>query len=148
MFSYRSEFLPALERLFRMGFQVLATPGTTQYFLAHANQPITGNLRCISKPSTRSAYVQITGHSTKLVQDQFSRGERLSVMPMEYSHCIQNMNGDDENEADALFWIKGRRVALVVNIAEGTHQAEELTAGYLMRRAAVDFGVPLITNIK
>lgn len=31
---------------------------------------------------------------------------------------------------------------------QGTKKTEEISAGYLIRRSAVDFGVSLITNVK
>ena len=51
--------------------------------------------------------------------------------------------GDDTADAR----IKAGDVELVINIPKN-YQAEELTNGYIIRRAAADFGVPLITNIQ
>jgi len=48
----------------------------------------------------------------------------------------------------AIDWIEKRVVDLVVNIPEGSTRREEVTSGYLIRRAAVDFGAGLLTNIK
>lgn len=55
---------------------------------------------------------------------------------------------DEEEEKSVLFWIQHKKIDLVVNIPEGSSRKEEVTAGYLMRRAAVDFGISLITNVK
>lgn len=44
--------------------------------------------------------------------------------------------------------IKMNKVDVVINVPEGTKKDEEVTIGYAMRRSAVDFGVPLVTNIK
>jgi hypothetical protein len=44
--------------------------------------------------------------------------------------------------------IKNGVVNLVINIPEGTTRSDEITAGYLMRRASVDYGCSLLTNIK
>jgi carbamoyl-phosphate synthase large subunit len=46
---------------------------------------------------------------------------------------------------NALDYIKERKVDLVINIPKH-FQKEELTNDYVLRRSAVDFGVPLITN--
>jgi carbamoyl-phosphate synthase large subunit len=54
-------------------------------------------------------------------------------------------NGSDMN---VLKWIESKAVDLVINIPEGTTRNEEISAGYLMRRRAVDFGTSLLTNIK
>jgi carbamoyl-phosphate synthase large subunit len=48
---------------------------------------------------------------------------------------------------NALELIRGRAVDLVVNIPKNASE-EELTNDYTIRRAAVDHGVPLITNIQ
>ncbi len=54
-----------------------------------------------------------------------------------------------ENEGPGVLdWIRSKRIDLVINIPEGTTKTDEVTAGYLMRRAAVDFGASLLTNIK
>jgi carbamoyl-phosphate synthase/aspartate carbamoyltransferase len=49
---------------------------------------------------------------------------------------------------NALDWISSRKIDLVINIPEGSIRSDEVTSGYLMRRAAVDFGTSLLTNIK
>jgi len=59
--------------------------------------------------------------------------------------CLHKQPADGPNLID---YIKERRVGLVINIPEGSKKEDEITAGYLMRRAAVDFGCGLITNIK
>jgi len=44
--------------------------------------------------------------------------------------------------------LRDQEIGLLINIPEGTKKEDEITSGYLMRRAAVDFGCALITNIK
>jgi carbamoyl-phosphate synthase large subunit len=60
--------------------------------------------------------------------------------------------GDPQQEKEmgdtVLKWISNRKIDLVINIPEGTTRRDEVTAGYLMRRAATDFGISLLTNIK
>lgn len=63
--------------------------------------------------------------------------------------------GDGDTSADGsgdkntvLKWIRSKAIDLVINIPEGTTRTEEISAGYLMRRAAVDFGTSLLTNVK
>ncbi|MBN2714325.1 MAG: carbamoyl-phosphate synthase (glutamine-hydrolyzing) large subunit [Deltaproteobacteria bacterium] len=53
----------------------------------------------------------------------------------------------DEQPHSAIDVIKSRKVDLVINIPK-TYQKEELTNDYLIRRAAVDFGIPLMTNMQ
>jgi len=44
-------------------------------------------------------------------------------------------------------YIKQGKIDLVINIPKNYHE-EELTNDYLIRRASVDFNIPLITNIQ
>jgi carbamoyl-phosphate synthase large subunit len=54
-----------------------------------------------------------------------------------------------EDENSVAQWIRNRKIDLVINIPpEGTSRKDEVTAGYLMRRLAVDFGASLLTNQK
>jgi carbamoyl-phosphate synthase large subunit len=53
----------------------------------------------------------------------------------------------DEGRPNAVDFIQERKIDLVVNIPKH-YQKEELTNDYIIRRAAVDFGVPLITNLQ
>merc|ERR1711871_1460353 len=53
-----------------------------------------------------------------------------------------------ENEESVIKWIKSGKIDLVINIADGSMKRDEITAGYLMRRAAVDYGASLVTNVK
>jgi hypothetical protein len=50
------------------------------------------------------------------------------------------------NHPNVIDYIEGRLLDFVVNIPKS--QQEELTNDYLIRRRAVDFGIPLITNIQ
>jgi carbamoyl-phosphate synthase large subunit len=43
-------------------------------------------------------------------------------------------------------YLEQKRIDLVINIPKSSHE-DELTNDYLIRRKAVDFGVPLITDI-
>ena len=51
----------------------------------------------------------------------------------------------DKNEPNALTYIQERKIDLVINIPKSLEE-EELTNDYLIRRKAVDFNIPLLTN--
>jgi carbamoyl-phosphate synthase large subunit len=53
----------------------------------------------------------------------------------------------EEKEPNAITYIKEGKIDLVVNIPKNFHE-EELTNDYLIRRTAVDFNVPLLTNLQ
>jgi carbamoyl-phosphate synthase/aspartate carbamoyltransferase len=54
----------------------------------------------------------------------------------------------DEGEGTALDVIKNGKIDLVINVSEGATRRDEITSGYIIRRATVDFGVSLVTDIK
>jgi carbamoyl-phosphate synthase/aspartate carbamoyltransferase len=53
-----------------------------------------------------------------------------------------------EGPGTALYEIKNKTTCLVINVSEGSTRRQEITAGYQLRRAVVDFGVSLMTDIK
>ena len=54
----------------------------------------------------------------------------------------------DDGPGTALSTLRNQEIDLVINVSDGATRRQEVTAGYMIRRAAVDFGVSLITNIK
>jgi len=67
---------------------------------------------------------------------------------LEITEVTKPADKGDDGPGSALDAIKEGGVELVINISEGTTRKDEITAGYLVRRAAVDFGIGLITNVK
>ncbi len=53
----------------------------------------------------------------------------------------------EKGEPNVMSHIAGGQVDLVINIPKN-FQEEEITNDYLVRRQAVDFGVPLVTNLQ
>ncbi len=53
----------------------------------------------------------------------------------------------DDRKPNVMDYIRERKFDLVVNIPKN-YQQEELTNGYKIRRAAVDYAIPLITNMQ
>jgi carbamoyl-phosphate synthase large subunit len=54
---------------------------------------------------------------------------------------------DEEQEPNTYSYIKEKKIDLVINIPKD-HTKAELDNDYIIRRAAVDFNVPLITNAR
>lgn len=54
----------------------------------------------------------------------------------------------DGIQKSSLKEIRDGNIGMLINISDGTSQSGEITGGYTMRRAAVDFSVSLITNVK
>jgi carbamoyl-phosphate synthase/aspartate carbamoyltransferase len=103
----RAEFLESIQRFAEMGFQLMGTPGTAEYYT------------------------------------QFG----IPMISKEKPELLSNGTSNDNDES-VLKWIKDKSIDLVINIPEGTTRSDEVSAGYLMRRAAVDYGTSLLTNIK
>ncbi|TMW65624.1 hypothetical protein Poli38472_008266 [Pythium oligandrum] len=60
----------------------------------------------------------------------------------------EKMNqGLEQKSPHAVEYISKGKIELVINVPDGTNR-DEISAGYLIRRAAVDFGVSLINNVK
>ncbi len=53
----------------------------------------------------------------------------------------------EKKEPNILTYIEERRLDLIINIPKSIEE-EELTNDYIVRRKAVDFGIPLITNLQ
>lgn len=53
----------------------------------------------------------------------------------------------DNSRPSVIEYISSGKIELVINVPEGSNR-EERSDGYLIRRAAVDFGVSLINNVK
>jgi carbamoyl-phosphate synthase large subunit len=60
---------------------------------------------------------------------------------------LHKPNAPKAGMPNATDYISTGKIDLVINVPEGSNR-EELTSGYQIRRAAVDFGVSLINNIK
>lgn len=72
----------------------------------------------------------------------------LSVVALEKPKAADAAEDGKPGKMNALTWIREKQVDLTINIPEGTTRRDEISSGYLMRRAAVDFGCGLITNMK
>jgi len=53
----------------------------------------------------------------------------------------------EKESPNAMEYVRNGKIDLVINIPKN-YQEEELTNDYILRRCAVDFGIPLITNIQ
>jgi carbamoyl-phosphate synthase large subunit len=53
----------------------------------------------------------------------------------------------EKKEPNAVTYIADRKIDLIINIPKSIDE-DALTNDYLMRRKAVDFNVPLITNLQ
>jgi len=70
---------------------------------------------------------------------------------IEMINVLKPEDEDDNGKEDAptaLSLIKAGKIDLLINVSEGTTKKDEITSGYIMRRAAVDFDTSLITNVK
>jgi carbamoyl-phosphate synthase large subunit len=70
------------------------------------------------------------------------------LLGLKITSVTKSSDESDEAPGSALFEIKSGNIDLVINVSEGTSRREEITSGYIIRRAVVDFGVSLITDLK
>ena len=115
----RADFEPALLQLASKGYRFAATPGTSRYYQQRLGSSI--DMRTMLKPGTDDSSQGIT-----------STGITATTITI----------------TTAVDAIKAGEVSLLINIPEGTSRSDEVTAGYQMRRAAVDYGVSLLTNLQ
>lgn len=119
----RLEFLNSARQLLEMGYQLACTPGTADFYRAKGMDVVK-----LQKPLAPSP----------------------TVMEVEVDTDAESStgNGTGLDQDSVLTWVRSKKIDLVINIPEGTTRSDEVSAGYLMRRAAVDFGTSLLTNIK
>jgi len=53
----------------------------------------------------------------------------------------------EKREPNTLSYIEGKNLDLIINIPKSIEEVE-LTNDYLIRRKAIDFNIPLITNLE
>jgi hypothetical protein len=128
----RDEFHEPLLQLLQLDYRIAATPGTAAYYSARG---IT-DIAVLSKP------VNATAHSAHTADTA------ASVATEDDATQVCSPHSEAGAQGTVLEWIRSKRVDLVINIPEGSTRTDEVTAGYLMRRTAVDFGCSLLTNIK
>jgi len=90
-------------------------------------------------------------HSCQLLAES---GFTIYATTGTYDYLKQNGIGSiklyrplEDKKPNSADFIKERKVELVVNIPK-SFDREELTNGYIIRRAAIDYNIPLITNVQ
>ena len=86
-----------------------------------------------------------TPGTTKFFQENYGLNIKMVCKP---SDTDDDSVCPDTGAPSALTEIKDGDVELVINLSEGTTRKDEISSGYIIRRAAVDFGVSLVTNVK
>jgi len=74
--------------------------------------------------------------------------EKLNIGMISVTKPLSEADEGDDNSPGALKVIKNKEIEMLINISDGTFSRDEITAGYLMRRSCVDFGISLVTNVK
>jgi hypothetical protein len=80
-----------------------------------------------------------TPGTTKYYKDHYNLDLTVVEKPSDES---------DDGKGTAVYEIKAGNIDLVINVSDGTIRKDEITSGYLIRRASVDFGSSLVTNVK
>ena len=158
----RAEFQTALGQLLEMGYQVAATPGTAEYYIAQSKgsgggDSNVGDADRSDLTHSPPYFSRLSGADSGSAVDSSALFAHIAVLAKPTDSSISSSSSssaDTSNRSPSpaagsvLDWIKERKIDLVINIPEGSTRGDEVTSGYLMRRAAVDFGTSLLTNIK
>jgi carbamoyl-phosphate synthase large subunit/carbamoyl-phosphate synthase small subunit len=139
--SSKVEFLPAVEALARMGFELYATRGTAAFYARHGITMI---------PLAKNKEKPVV----KKTLPSSSSCDELSFMNNTPVSTPSNKDLKEEVEApngpavpNIISTLRSGLIDLVINIPNSTDPIDR-TEGYYIRRTAVDFNVSLITNIK
>jgi carbamoyl-phosphate synthase large subunit len=114
------EFVETAKKLIKLGYNLYATEGTSLYLKKHGI-----NNTMLEKVKTQSSKLKTTVQKSKL-------NAKSDVKP-----GVPNL----------LDYLNERKLDLVINIPKNYNRDEE-TAGYLIRRKAIDLNIPLITNLQ
>ena len=94
----------------------------------------------------RSILISIAGDKTQTIYGTNGTCTYYNIGMINVKESEDDLgNGKD---LSALKEIKSDKIDLLINVSDGTNVKGEITTGYHMRRAAVDFCVSLITNIR
>lgn len=146
-----------------MGYAVAATPGTAAYY-TFVGGIESSRITVLEKPREPKVDTDGRGEDDSGPQSRDRRSDSLRSLGESPTEMYMGAGADHQasqthdgeqglgqgqaGRPNALDWIRTQRVDLLVNIPEGSLRGDEVTAGYQMRRAAVDFGCSLLTNIK
>ncbi|RYY80697.1 hypothetical protein EON63_16580, partial [archaeon] len=141
----RSEFLESVQRLQAMGYQLAATQGTAQYYATRG----VGEVKALRKPSNWGEEGE--GEPKESVLD-YIKTRQIDLV-------INIPEGTTRKDEVKLHMCMSMCMSIYVMYAYlyvythihvlSTHSCQaQVTAGYTMRRATVDYGVSLLTNIK
>jgi carbamoyl-phosphate synthase large subunit len=96
---------------------------------------------------TKAAFLSSTRHLAETGVEFFGTEGTAAFMADSGVPVARVYWPDEEGEPNSLELIRSGQVDLVINIPKDASD-EELTNDYAIRRAAVDHGIPLITNIQ
>jgi carbamoyl-phosphate synthase large subunit len=139
------DFLPSAMILVALGFNLYGTQGTAKFF---QSQDVP--MKAINKPSEVKEQ-QGHGDSLKVAKsDSYDPAGGVINREVSASPALRDSASPDQDQGqgeNVVELLKKKMFALVINIPKND-EVVKLTDGYLIRRATVDFGIPLITNIK
>eukprot|EP01126_Amoeba_proteus_P057106 TRINITY_DN7244_c0_g2_i2.p1 TRINITY_DN7244_c0_g2~~TRINITY_DN7244_c0_g2_i2.p1 ORF type:complete len:1456 (-),score=302.42 TRINITY_DN7244_c0_g2_i2:180-4547(-) len=121
-FKEKQEFLPSAKKLEEMGYHILGTPGTADFLSESGVKTVTLEWSTSLTPSTQSSNRR-NNSSDDQIFNEFDLQEHLSTNQISLCILLPSKN-------------RYRR------------PSSFMSQGYLTRRMAVDYDVPLITNIK
>ncbi|MES1908105.1 MAG: hypothetical protein MHM6MM_001104 [Cercozoa sp. M6MM] len=117
-----AEFLPAAQTLVSLGYKLVGTRGTASFLRRH-------HVPC------------------GMVRKPMSAGVSKEDDPSSSETEDASIDQAQEEIPDVVPLLKSGAIDLVINVPESLTR-RSVTNGFMIRRAAIDFGVPLLCNIK
>jgi carbamoyl-phosphate synthase large subunit len=129
-----------LKAILSVGYRIPA-PGKNGNILLSTG-PIQDKLNFLDSARKLAAmgYTLFGSHGTA----KFLAGHDIPITDLNWP--LENVKGEIK-EPNIATYISGHKINLVINIPKDNRESE-LKNDYLIRRAAIDFDVPLITNVK
>lgn len=135
------EFLTHARALHRLRFAIYATPGTYAFLKAASSgtDDETTAIPSNSSPST-----------TSVIGEDTPSGDGATKKTLDNGFCTQTLIRADKGTGakSAVELIQHGKISLVINASSSLEPRASESDGYRIRRAAVNCGVPLITDLK
>ncbi|KCV72588.1 likePyrABCN [Fonticula alba] len=148
-YAEKSELLPAIRKLATLGYRLFATPGTADFLASNGVE--VGFLEQISEDSAPAPAPAAGGGGSSANSPPISpssSSSNLAALAASGTAGTSTPRRDEYSLANAL---ASKQIDLYINLPSKNsfrRPANYVSAGYLSRRLAVDFSVPLITNVK
>lgn len=149
------EFLASAQSLVRMGYTLYGTAGTAAFYTQHGVQ-----VTPLDKPDHLKRAAQKRRSSIGIIEETDLPSVEVTVTDRDTATTVAETSDSLEDDPainssvlpsdvlpDLLAVLKTGSIELVINVPNVADPGD-LSAGYHIRRTAIDFSIPLISNMK